>query len=320
MLKITAIETPSCVYLSLKGTEFYYHRINEFLYDGKKPETTHHIEWIKVDKIPTKISHFEIIPGIRTWILKDVSLQSDKIPKTLIDVLDYEGEWKEEYSHLQSLYTPLQSNNEQKEIFDEFEIVQKLKINEEIDFVGLKIPAITKFDFKEKIYIVTEKDLKYSLLDEITIPTLLLHKRPCKISSKQSYDIVRQYVKENIDSKYAAITSDYDFCFTVKKKIELFTPEKYKLDVSPIKARKPRYETRYRKAREYEIFEMTYSPENYKGYTPIKEFEGEDLKDLKDNIEVFCKNLIDKINEPLKDCPHCKGYGVILDSEIKQSE
>ena len=132
--------------------------------------------------------------------------------------------------------------------------------------------------------------------------------------------IVKYDFKENIDSKYATITSDYDFCFTVKKKIELFTPEKYELDVSPIKARKPRYETRYRKTREHEIFEMTYSPENYKGYTPIKEFEGKDLKDLKHNIEVFCKNLIEKINTPLKDCPHCKGYGVILDSEIKQSE
>jgi hypothetical protein len=58
-------------------------------------------------------------------------------------------------------------------------------------------------------------------LERMLTPEFALHERPCSITSKQTYDIVRYYVKENIDPKQAEVTSDYDFCFTVKKKVAI---------------------------------------------------------------------------------------------------
>ncbi len=54
----------------------------------------------------------------------------------------------------------------------------------------------------------------------------MLSSRPCKLTSKQMYDITRKYIKDNIDLSKAKITSDYKFCFAVKKIIPLLTPEK----------------------------------------------------------------------------------------------
>ncbi|MFK5882928.1 MAG: hypothetical protein QM489_01155 [Candidatus Izemoplasma sp.] len=44
---------------------------------------------------------------------------------------------------------------------------------------------------------------------------------PCEISSQDLYNIIRERVKQNINYENAAITSDYDFCFTVKRKLQV---------------------------------------------------------------------------------------------------
>jgi hypothetical protein len=65
------------------------------------------------------------------------------------------------------------------------------------------------------------------------------------------------------------------------------------------------------KTRVFDCFEMTWSPENYRGYTPIEPFVGESYEDLNNNIDKFLKNLMTEINTPLKDCPNCDGAGVV---------
>lgn len=37
-------------------------------------------------------------------------------------------------------------------------------------------------------------------------------------------------------------------------------------------------------------------------------------EDLKNNIDNYLKHLISIINEPLKECIHCNGNGVVLNS------
>ena len=59
------------------------------------------------------------------------------------------------------------------------------------------------------------------------IPDILIHNYPCEISSVDLYSVVRQYIKDNIDTKVAKITTDYNFCFEVKKLIPLHTPKDY---------------------------------------------------------------------------------------------
>lgn len=108
----------------------------------------------------------------------------------------------------------------------------------------------------------------------------------------------------------AEITSDYNFCFTVSKKIAFSEPEEYSVDINAAHPRrKSKWQKRYRTSRSSNIFSMAPAP--YKGYKVIPGFEGKDQEDLKAKIDSYCKDLIEVINEPIKDCPHCKGRGVI---------
>jgi len=56
---------------------------------------------------------------------------------------------------------------------------------------------------------------------------------------------------------------------------------------------------------------MTFSPENYKRYTPIKAFSANSQQELKSKIDKYCEDVIKFINTPLKECKHCNGTGII---------
>jgi hypothetical protein len=73
---------------------------------------------------------------------------------------------------------------------------------------------------------------KYNLLDRITTHPVLLQTKPCYLTNEESYKIIRNHVKVNINPKYAKITSDYDFCFTVEKVIELHKTYEYTVNVN----------------------------------------------------------------------------------------
>jgi protoporphyrinogen oxidase len=51
----------------------------------------------------------------------------------------------------------------------------------------------------------------------------------------------------------------------------------------------------------------------YKGYTPIKEVCAESEDELKEKVDNYLEKLMEFINKPVKDCPNCKGNGVILE-------
>lgn len=321
MLKLRAIVTSKCIYVSDVNKPNYSDSvIFSYKFNGKKLEKTYSDEWGKITNniFPLKITSSIARPNINArFVLIDKSLVCDKIPLEIpknIFCTDntIELEVKKEFEHLSSLYTLKYDTQEPEEIEIEYKIVEKIVLDEEIDFKSFRIPSFKKIGYNSEVYCVSEKDLEYSIIDRIVLPDLLLPFRPCKLSSTDSYNIIRHYVKTNLDNEVAELTSDYDFCFAVSKKIELCEPEKYKADVSPLRSKKPKYEFKYRKTRSIQVFEMTHSPENYKGYTPIKPFEGNTAEDLKKNIKDFCEKLIKEINEPLKDCPHCNGYGVIL--------
>jgi len=74
----------------------------------------------------------------------------------------------------------------------------------------------------------------------------------------------------------------------------------------------PSLKNRLVSVREAKIFEMTHAESNYKGYTPIQGFEADNEAMLKEQIDNYLADLMDKINEPLVECPYCKGRGVIL--------
>ena len=312
-LKIVAVECDDGRIFISENPHNYNTGFQYLFFNGKHSEESFCERWFIIKEKPKKIEREISQPDINhRYELIDKSMQSKKVPLVFSreDVSEYDSDecqwiWKEEFAHLCSLYKPASDKQPLKKEEIDFDFVVLMKVG--------KIPDPTKFSYSvgEKYLTITERGIKHQLIDELIFPKLLLPQRPCQLSSEQTYQIVRQYVKQHINLEVAEITSDYNFCFTVKKKIPLSEPEKYQVNLNWATKRRPKMVTRYRSKRLVECFEMTYSPENYKGYTPIQGFEGKTQEDLKNKIDTYCKGLIDFINIPLRDCPHCKGLGVV---------
>lgn len=290
-----------------------------YFFDGKHPKQSFNKHWFIIDKIPIKIEEEVRQPDINhRYELINKELVSDKIPLGFIreDVAYYEDYcwyFKDEYKHLQSLYNLVSDPqpNIMKEV--EFEIVAQVNIDEVEEYKGFEFPVYKTRWKHEGDAEITEKNVRHQLLDRLVFPDIVLPARPCKLTSKQTFDIIRKHVLEHIDGKWAKVTSDYDFCFTVKKVIPLHNPIKYTIDINYGTRRKPKYQERYQDTREVTIFEMTHSEANYKGYTSIEPFSGNNEEELGDNIKEYLDELMENINKPLKECQHCKGRGVIID-------
>lgn len=294
MLQLIIIKTPDAVYLTdnIHNKSYFNSNILYHLFDGVKATVTPIEHWYKIPSMPTKVE--KIIPEKHVnmrYVLKDGFPETEQTPKMIMtrDI--------EEYSVPADWYDYRYDIEPESYVSTEFSIIA---MDEAKDF------QIIKEDFK----------VEYGLLDRIRTPAPLLPTKPCKLTRKQSYGIIREYVKLHIDSMYAEITSDYDFCFTVQKKIAMVESEKYQVDVNmwsnifSKRKKKPKYETRYRSHRSIEIFNM--SPEGYQNYPLAPEFIGENYNDLQEKVQAYLKELIERINTPYKDCPHCKGLGVVV--------
>lgn len=286
-LNLLVIKTKSKVFISdnVDSKGYFSTSIPSYIFDGERAINTYHKEWFQLSKIPELVQKSK--SGEQTNIryeLRDTHLNTG-LPKVLQSKdFNEDGEYEAVYGLYDRKYDMTESTLESIEF--------KLHVIEELDEF-----EIVKSEFNPQ----------YPLLDRIQMHSILLPTRPCKLSREESYAIVRQYIKANIDLRYATVTSDYDFCLSVSKKIE-HEPEAYRVDVGK---RKPKYETRYRRSRTVEIYRT--SPKGYEKYPMIEAFEGKSLEDLKNNVQVFLDELMKKINEPLKECQHCKGYGAILD-------
>jgi hypothetical protein len=147
-------------------------------------------------------------------------------------------------------------------------------------------------------------------LEQLLTPDLVLHNRPCYINSDTTYQIVRNWIKEHIDLKHAHITSDYDFCFTVKKLVSI-KPYIERKEIRKSNGRSyasPKLTTRSIETKEVEIFEMCPS-KKYNNYTPIDGFKGDNIADLVENMRLFLEELMRVINKPVQECQHCGGLG-----------
>lgn len=300
ILKLVVIKSNK-LFISDDITGSYYNtKITNLLVDDKKLKPTYLKNWFEIDEFPQKIE--EIIPSKKINVryeLKDEykNIANENTPPVIYEYINNEDS---EFYDIRGLYEQKFDVTEETTEEIPFEIV----ILDEID--NFKLPETPKFN------------VDYHLIDKLQTHPVLLHLKPCQLTEQQTYEIIRNYIKNNIDLKYAKITSDYNFCFTVKKIITLAKKESYKVDVNNKlfgKKRKPKYETKYRTDRDVIIFEMTH--EHYKEYPQIQPFKGKNYKDLLHNIGEYLNKLIKEINEPLIDCPHCNGTGVVkIDSNI----
>lgn len=206
---------------------------------------------------------------------------------------------------------------------DSFEINFLGEIETELEpksgVIDYKIRTLTTELFSNKK--VQEFNLNdvvtYSDLQKMLNPSLLNYLSPCTLSSQNVYKMVRAYVKENIDGRYATVTSDYDFCFTVKKVL----PIKPWIETKPILKQNgrpyasPRFSKKVHENKTEVIFEMTHEKKGYQGYTIIQPFSADNLEEMVQQVEVFLKELIEVINKPVVECNHCKGSGHVLESK-----
>ena len=282
---------------------YYSSRLGSLLFDGKNPVLSYSSDWFIVpnfSKIQRRVSG-----GITNYRyeLKDKNFAEKGFQSSYkredCQYYDNDEGWinKEFFDVISSLYGLKYDKEEGRTEDIEFEIEEVGEISEIPDWANFK-----------NTY---RKPIIYSEIDKIIFPKVALHTRPCAITSEESYKLVRKYIKQHINLEVAEITSDYDFCFTVKKIIPLLNPEPYRVNVNHLTRRKPKYIDKIRKSEKHECFQMTYSPKNYNKYTPLPAFRGENLKDLNNNIEKYLKDLITRINQPLSLCPNCKGHGVI---------
>ena len=322
MIKIKAIEASNGVLIKVEGNSYNslasYYKIN-----GEYAKETNHPNWFLIAKSITEITKPVSGQAINhRYELIDKSFENEKVKAVFTreeiaeygycEDSDYER-WifKAEFKHLQSLYVAKHDMTEPtlEVVPFEYEVIMSLDVLpnlKDFTFKGLS-KYVYAFDRKVTQHI-TPKDVIHQELDKIIFPAPVLSERPCKLSSENSYNIIRAFVQDNIDKNWAKITSDYDFCFTVQKLIQLDEPVQYQYDVNKYstRKRKPKYETRYRTHREVVIFEMTHEAKGYQNYTILKGFEGTSHENLKENIEKYLQDLIAKINEPLVDCSCCK--------------
>ena len=316
-LTILCVKTDKGCFIS-KDTDktrgYNYTDLTNLFFDGKKPQITYAPGWYYIEQYPTSVQvemHGEDIN--RRYELIDESLESDKMPRVI------PCEERNNYnSDIFNLYTYKgdKAPNYFKDVPCDIQVVCEI---DNYNFPPkFEYNAVQKFGWSEKQYTITNADVRHQKLDEIIFPSVLLCDRPCKFTSKQMYDITRQYILDHIDNSKAKITSNYDFCFTVKKLIPLIEPKTitYQNIFASTKRERNKIHTTVKKFNEVEIFEMTHDQRRYDNYTVIPEMHANSEAELKEKVDAWLEGLMEIINEPLCQCPHCQGTGYV--GEVKK--
>ncbi len=297
-LKLVAIvtkETGTFICAASTGNSWSRPTITGCLFDGQKAvlQPTRVDHWYKIPAVPTKVQQVKpaVVKTIAFTLLPGFA-PSEKLPARIVG------------STLSD--TPHEGVSECYQ--RETETAPETYVD-----VPFELHVIAE---RERFEIVkADFNLTYGLIDQLTLDPVLLQERPCKLDARQSYTIIRNHVKTHINPTWAAVTSDYDFCFTVEKRIPLAAAIPFQRETR-VSARKTKMVTDYRHHRTVKVYE-TAPPDQYgkpyNGYTLTEPFVGTSYEDLQAKIKTFLDALMAKINEPIKDCPHCGGKGVIVE-------
>lgn len=303
----------------ISNTQPYNEYITNLFFDGVKAIPSCKKDWYKLDKVPTKISKQGYATKVNhRYELKDtVTFDLPKVyTRDEFAYYDDDGYWvpRSEFEDVFSLY---------REVYDvEPGQLEELKFHLDIianyncdliepnDTNYFNIPYGGSTSNPANAFCIKDKSVEYLLVNELTTPDLYIDNTPCCLSAKQSYEIIRFHIKQNIDNTWASLT-DYDFCLSVKRNVKLQEVQTYTAFETLFgrSKKKPKTITKYRDKREITVFECCPSPRD--GYTVVTPFKGNNLQDLKDNIDNYLNTLMNDINKPLIDCPHCQGLGVI---------
>ena len=279
--------------------------------------------WLKLSEPLVSIhKHIKTIGEVIGYKLKNPDLTSAMIPAKLTpdevagededgDIIRWIGS---KYEDLRNLYEEDRTDPKDEMQSVEFEIVS----TQEFEVDGLGKPDVMKISFAREQYgqKITEPQnlesvLCYSDIEKLLTPEPLLWTRPCSLSPKQVYGIIRKHVQENLDRKVAKITSDYDFCFAVKRIVNV---KPYTIRVDESRTKKPKYVNRTIETKEVQVFEMTWpgagsNASGYSDYTCVEGWAADNLREMQFQIEDYLGDLMYNLNLPLKECECCGGTG-----------
>lgn len=340
MLTIYTIKTNNAYYISNNiGGEYNSVRLIKYLFDGETPQPTFKNNWLKIKSMPKRVYYLEPQPNINfRYVIKDEV--SEEVRNNVLknksylredvctwDDDDYVWEVTDDDFKLISSFYYLTSDKQpliEKDL--DFEIVEVLAINEFNDSIKYNSYEVLKdpnWNHQGVKNVSLESFINNHELDKILNPNLVLKDLPCFISGDDLYEIVRHHIKINIDNKVAFVSSDYRFCFTVKKRISFEEPIITKKEILT-KANKsyvkPKFQTITKTHREEVIFEMTAPKDKYKGYPVLDGIRANSHEELQNDLDRYLKDLMAYINEPVKECSHCKGAGVLFNNNFKLND
>lgn len=280
---------------------------SSWLFDGEKATTTYMGGWWKLNKVPEHIVRKYIKRVNERWELRY------DIPGALKVIADSEARhWdddKDECVWYNPDLAPLYNYAS-----------DHVEVQEEVEFSLKDLGTITEFIESGSIMLpgkeVLLAALEHHLVDRIFVPEpILLNERPCEIPDYKLYTILRDYLRKNLDYNVVQL-KDYDDSLSVDKIIILDEPEPYTSLYTPggTKRKKPKIEYRTtRKVRVYAVYVGQRGASNAQyGYEPLQPIAAGSPKELETKILEFLENLVVELNTPLKDCPHCKGMGVVI--------
>jgi len=291
-MKLYCIKTENCAYISFDGKMSPYidFPIEDYLFDGKMAEKTNKRDWAKIKELPTVVQ--KLVPETckrSGYKLKDGFPITENTPATL-PVVDGWDTPDDDYIHFP------------KDKFEYFPLYEETLITTESSWENIEVEFVVLAEIKNFEFVSVNYGVKHRLIDEIEIHPALLQEKPCSLTADESFKIIRQHIKLNIDPKVAYM-NDYSSSLTVYKHVELIDPMK----MVPLFSKSKKPKVTYQKHDKWQV----YSIGTDKGYSEIPKFSGKNLKDLEKNIKTYLNDLMKMINNPVKECPCCKGMGVI---------
>lgn len=307
------------------GRYGYNSKMPAFLFDGKHPESTFHPGWYRIEPEVSQVQ--EIIPPKtinERYELNRPDLQSTRYP-LVIDRARYReltNECSDDFdSIVEAIYDYKCDKTEATVVDADVEFEYLLRFDKDIlkpegTFAAGKYWSEINREWRDAS--ISVSNAQHQLIDKIMFPDLILHECPCSFTSEQMYKITRDFIKANIDLSVAEISSDYDFCFEVQKKIRKTIPEVQTYYNLFARTKKQREKPQIRNVNftKYTIFEMTYSPKKYDRYTPIPAMYANNAAELKEKVDAWLQYIISIINEPLCECPQCLGKGYLVPDKI----
>lgn len=299
VLNFTIIDCINYIYIQ-RGDGRYSNSLNGLLFDGEKAKDTLKSNWYRLEKIPTRVERIKPKTRINEkYELKEGYSVSELMPKFINT--DDTDEYEEVIGCYKYVYDEVDSGYEDVE----FEI-NKIYTKEDMEFVN------------------NEYNSTSSIITQIEYPSVLHQEFPCKLDRSQMMEILREHVKKNIDRKFAEITSDYKFHFEVKKKINLYSPYVKMVDTNNAwanKRRKPKWVEKIISTKSETIISLTDgSSRNEYGADYIPELIGKNYEDLKEKLNKYLEDVMATINTPYCECPHCQGWGLIKEEDLKNEE